>query len=230
MSEIRGEFWIDDDGQSMYADGDIGDIGHEGHVIQMVQSQYADDQFTQGEWVDWDEFKQSLAKEVFQEQYEEAAGNPQKQQNLKQEFEDDPEQFAIKGLRDNGMSDEEYAIAEGNGDAREFAMKNWGWKRLLHENVETWTLKSKDIQAIVSGLWDAYQEPAEKGRYNIYVYSMKKWFNDVPYDVLANSSHPGQLQSFSNLGMRAMESFSFKKWMLVNRFKAPLVHPSVCPS
>jgi hypothetical protein len=33
LESLRGEFWIDDSGQEVFADGDIGDVNHEGYAF-----------------------------------------------------------------------------------------------------------------------------------------------------------------------------------------------------
>jgi len=32
--ELQGEYWFDENGNTMYADGDVGDMNHEAYVIQ----------------------------------------------------------------------------------------------------------------------------------------------------------------------------------------------------
>ena len=101
-------------------------------------------------------------------------------------------------LQEAGVSDEDYAIAEGFGDAREYGMKNWGWKRLEGHNVETWSLTRGDLSSIASGLWDAYNEEAEKASFNIYVYSAQKWYRDVPWAVL-EAENPMALREYQDM-------------------------------
>jgi hypothetical protein len=36
LSKVANEYWIDDNGQSIYADGDVGDYNHEGYVISTI--------------------------------------------------------------------------------------------------------------------------------------------------------------------------------------------------
>ena len=62
-------------------------------------------------------------------------------------------------------------MAEGYGDAREYAMKHWGWKRVVDNNVETWTLTPQDMQMIASGYGDIDDELEDNTEIYIYVYS-----------------------------------------------------------
>ena len=40
ISEVHGEWWIDDNGQAVFADGDVGEYNHEGYVIGVILSSY----------------------------------------------------------------------------------------------------------------------------------------------------------------------------------------------
>ena len=178
LAEVRGEFWLQESGGALYADGDTGDYNHEGYVIEYVRNQ-----MMEGD-EDWEEWKDRTAKEKFAEKMDEAGGIPEQQHSLQIQFDDNPEEFLFEELREKGISDEDYSIAEGFGDAREYAMKKWGWKRVEGNNIETWTLTPEDLQIISSGLWDAYDEEAETSTFNIYVYGTKKSYNNIPLDII----------------------------------------------
>lgn len=141
--EIRGEYWIDNTGSNMYADSDIGDMGHEAHVINLVQHEIIDkfgyDKFDRGEYIDWDGFVNQLAKDKI------------KEYNLNSEEVDEGE-VVKKAFKDEGIDDDTIYIANGNGDAREYAMKHWGWKAVRGHDIESWTLTPRDMQIIASGI------------------------------------------------------------------------------
>jgi len=104
-------------------------------------------------------------------------------------WEDSPEDFAWEALKDEGMTLEEYKMAEGQGDARAFAIKNWGWKRLEGLNVETWNITPQDIKVIVNGIYDAYQDKVNKtSEVFIHVYS-----NNKTHEVTLNALSQGRL-------------------------------------
>jgi hypothetical protein len=82
-------------------------------------------------------------------------------------------------------------------DVRRFAMREWGWKAIRENNVDTWNLTSDDLKKISSGLNDAYSYEIEqydnekldaygnKGPYfNIEVYSRGDYYNNVPLDLI----------------------------------------------
>jgi len=146
-SEITGEYWIDDSGSSVYADADIGDVGHEGYVIGSVQRDIMDslgyDKFADRE--DFEGFKNQLIKDFI----EEKGIDPD---------EVDEDEIFYNALEQNGVTDEEIAIAEGRGNARVYAMKNWGWKAVRGHHVESWTLTPRDMQIIARGIEDVLDQ------------------------------------------------------------------------
>lgn len=157
--KVTGEYWITNYGDVMYADGDIGDYNHESYVIDYVQRNIVDEWHNghkynnNNEYVDWDEFKKDLAEERFQEELS-AASTAQQQDQIKSSYESDPDEFLLRALKELGVNDEDYAIAEGYGDAREYAMKNWSWKRVQGHNVESWVLTPNDLKIIGMGIED----------------------------------------------------------------------------
>lgn len=172
---MGGEYWITDDGSVMFADGDIGDYNHEAHVIQTLQAQFAPDEFNLGEYVDWEAFQKALVAE--------AQTELQPGQQL-----EDPADIIYNKLKERGMNDEQINIANGHGDARLFAMKNWGWKRMQGTNIETNTLAPQDISAIQSGVGEVLEsEGIDEGQeptFSIFVMANGLWFRGIPYSSL----------------------------------------------
>lgn len=202
-ASLYGEWWITESGQAVYADGDVGDMNHEGYVINSIQSQYADDEFNNGDHVDWDRFINSLIHEKIQQAY----ANPAIMQevlrimgisSIDQMSTMDTQELGYALLKERGISEEEINIANGQGDARLFAMKNWGWKRVQKNNVETYNLTSQDLINIVHGLYDAYQEEAETALFNIWVVSNKKWYQNIPLAEM-ESGNLMNLRQFINV-------------------------------
>lgn len=176
------EYWIHQDGDVDFADGDIGDRNHEGIVIDIVQRdiirscervfdlEEKTDRyqrgFTDDEYVDWDKFTARLA-EVYLEEHPDA-------------HEDEALELAFKQA---GVNQEELMVAEGRTDARTFAMKNWGWKTYRSEHIDTWTLGRNDVKAIISGIesiadesgWD--EETLNDMEFVIDVFSNRKYMS-----------------------------------------------------
>jgi len=213
LAQLSGEFWITDSGQVMFADGDIGDYNHEAYVIESILSKY--DLSWDGNMIDVNspDFIENYVRENQDEVIEWLHENDLLTDEQFQGFEADPYSIdpdviydlGINNMTNSdifmlmGMSEEEAMIAEGHGDARLFAMKNWGWKRLEGIHVETWSLTSSDMRTIADGLWDAYDEAAERGKYTIFIESDKSFFQNIPYPVIA-SGKPAALRDFNLRG------------------------------
>lgn len=203
-AQLRGEWWIIDS-QAVFADSDIGDMGHEGYVIDSVKRKYAYDEFDHGDWVDWDGFKIQLAREELTEQYGEEIA--EKLINKK-----DPkvEDAYLKKLKEMGITNDEYAIAEGIGDARAYGMKELGWKRVAGNSIQTQTLTRDDLKDIANGLWEAYDEEVEKSNFNIEVNANGRYYENVPYYLISDGA-PSQLESYTSSYQYSKEIVHFVK-------------------
>lgn len=164
MSEqIDGEWWIDDGGSVMYADGDIGDYNHEFHVMDLIHHQIADKVGYYKDDIDWEELKAFIEQQEYQEQYKLAS--PQVKQQLEQRWnkwhqtpQNNYSPWFKQSVRKHQIKDKEIALAEGFGDAREYAIKEWGWKRVQGHNVESWRLTPNDLKIIARGLGDIMEQ------------------------------------------------------------------------
>lgn len=200
--KVANEWWITGSGQSMYADGDVGDWTHEGHVIDTILSQYDLSQDS-GVNVEDPEFVIDFTRDHWNEIRNHWEQTGEWEDGWDQLYTTDPEKavqtvgYTIS-LRDIimvlGGTEEEAEVASGRGDARLFARKVWGWKSVRGTEVETWTLTPKDMQVISSGLWDAYQESDENNVYNIYVDTQQSWYRDVPSSVLESGNAAEMIQ------------------------------------
>ena len=197
MLKVANEYWIQDDGDIAYADGDVGDVNHEGYVIQMLLSQHGFDPENGGyntndpnmieSYVNdnWDAIKAVL---VSQGEWDEAI-DVLAQTDVNAAIRDVSYRCTLDDVfKAAGVLPEEIAIMNGSGDARLYAQKNWGWKAVRGVNVETWNLSSKDLAVIAKGLgniaeqsgMDDYEDETYDPEYNIYVISGGGWFRDIP--------------------------------------------------
>jgi hypothetical protein len=173
MSCRNAEWWLID-GQAVFADGDIGDINHEGYVIQALMSELVEDVNTEtGSRID-----------------PEYADTPTLDFEIRKYLDIDPtdmdedkkvENFIINEL---GFSREKLDVIQGKVDARDYGMKVLGWKRVHGTSIQTWTLEDKDLKEIADAMYDACQEEAEEFEYEIEVMSNGKFFTGVPWSVL----------------------------------------------
>lgn len=202
LAQLSGEYWIDSSGGAIFADGDVGDYNHEGYVMVSILGKY--DLDYEGSGVDlqgniagfvnerWDDVLNYYVQtgELTAEQYQVAVSNPMAEiepgYTYKEYMVDNF--TGTEALLMAGATQEEADLAMGRGDARLYATKEWGWKRLAGRDVETWTATSKDLETIASGLYDAYGEECEGALFNIWVASANKWYKDVSYEIISSGN------------------------------------------
>lgn len=184
--QLDGEYWITDDGSTMYADGDIGDYNHEGYVMMYVQGDIASDfnVHEESEFTDWDEMKKLIIKEILDDE------DPESREELEYRVDDgEIDEIIIEKMNDP-EAEEKMSIANGYGDAREYAIMKWGWKRVAGNNIESRALTPHDMQAIASGLNEIDEMLADDAEFSISVYG------DQNYDVTLAELEAGKLKSY----------------------------------
>jgi len=185
-----GEHWIDEDGNLMYADGDIGDMNHEAYVIQRARGEIAGDQWNQGEFVNWEAFQESVASQILQE----AKTNPNLQEEIESEIGDiyttQPRELIGYDYIDNellrrGINAELLNVAQERANARMFGMKTWGWKRVMNNYVETFVLTNEDCQVIAKGLGELVPDDEDgNSTWNIEIVSNRQYFQSIPLSII----------------------------------------------
>jgi len=87
-------------------------------------------------------------------------------------------------LRTLGWTEEEMEVVFASDDAYEYGRKLFGFKRIHGAEVETETLKKKDLFAIARGLYEIYGNQVEFEQFNICVASTGDYFTDVPFAMI----------------------------------------------
>jgi len=139
LAQIQGEYWIDDSGQVMMADGDIGDYNHEAYAIEIAQHKLAD----YGD--DYEGWKREICLEILEEMKDELEDKKMETEDINQikildeklyeiwEMKQDIDYYAYELITNHadalGIDKGLFDLAEGHGDARTYAMEKWGWKR-----------------------------------------------------------------------------------------------------
>lgn len=185
---LHGEYWFDDSGDAMYADGDVGDMNHEAYVIQRCiydvlgsfdihdDSEYPS--IEKNEDVILEIIVDSMNIEDENEKYEKL-----------QELKDDPASAIIDYLKTQNFPNAEETVFiayDSRGDAREFAIKNWGWSRVHGKHIEVQTLNSETLKNVKRGILNALEqegklyseddyEAAGKAEYNISTYTGRRY-------------------------------------------------------
>jgi hypothetical protein len=171
---VRGEYWFDERGKAMYADGKDA-MDHQTYVIQRCAETVAN-------YFGLDEFNENSMIDRITDKVGNSWGD----------IENDPASAIIKYLVTFFKMDEEKAddlvlTAYGShGDAREYAIKNWNWIRVHGPNIEVNKLNTQTLKKVAEGIRDALEqegemyeddsyERADRGVYNISTYTGKRY-------------------------------------------------------
>lgn len=190
---ISGEYWFDESGSTMYADGDIGDMNHEAHVIQQcigaLASEfniYVDEPYLESD--------SPLETEIINQIIDELDIEDEEQKEAEiEKIKNDPASAIIEYLKEtNNMTqqdaDDLVLTAYGSmKDAREYAIKKWNWARVQGDSIECNKLDSTTLKNIASGINSALSdegltyehednpEVLEKHLYTISTYTGKRY-------------------------------------------------------
>lgn len=155
---IRGEYWFDESGSTMYADGDVGDMNHEMYVGQMLTGQILN-YFG----LDMDDFGSLDLSDYFDSIKEEILSDSDLDEEQLEEFEEkfdhDPKQIIEDYIVENFKEKREkiskmlYVY-----DAREYAIKEWNWSRVHGNNIEVNRLTKDQLDRVSRGIWNALDE------------------------------------------------------------------------
>jgi hypothetical protein len=183
---IKGEYWFDESGDPMYADGDIGDMNHEAYVQDRCAGEVLGyfDIYSDMQPADLDNHIDEIIGIII-----EKLGIVNDDEK-REEIENDPYDALINYLKTqttmNGPIDDIVHLARGRGgDGREFAIKEWGWSRVHQNNIEVKELTPAQLKIVASGINRAldqegvYDEEdwlrASQSEYNISTYTGKRF-------------------------------------------------------
>jgi hypothetical protein len=183
-----GEWWIDDSGTALYADGDVGDMGHEAYVIDLLTRR--------------------LLNAMDVDTDDEHVGNLSDKENRKliqasmkeDGFDGTIEEFveeAAKSIwKDEKQREAAIDIADGRGDARKYGMQYDGWIRVAGHGFECWELTPSVMKHMGDGIYDAgHEEIDDEEIFEIYVHKTQMHYTDVPWRVISEGD-PGTLRVY----------------------------------
>jgi len=194
-----GEYWITDDGSTIYCDIDVGDQGHQGviieHCAREILSHFGIDIDESGLLGDHEEsLKEILISDgrLSEDELEEWDKKSPSEIILRKLIED-------KVYPSEKQANEALYIAYGgtsSRDPRDYAMQWLSYKIAKtfgqRMEVQTWTLTEKDLSIIVRGLNDIWDDSFdeedvpedEKDLVNITVIRTGKIYSSIPLAVL----------------------------------------------
>jgi len=199
----NGEWWIYPGGDAQFADGNIGDSNHEGYVIEHVSREIYE-HFTGRELGDQMGYLSQYEDDLFKSL--QSDGRLTERDIETWERGRGPTEVLIeKLLEDNVYQDRnqtEFAVhiawGSSSRDARDYAMKYLGWKRMTTArnygtNVQTWFLRDSDLRDIKRGIYDAWgndgdEEDDATHEVTIEVRSNNKIFSGIPLNELETAT------------------------------------------
>jgi hypothetical protein len=192
-----GEWWITEDGSTIYADIDVGDSGHEGVIIQhLVHEILGHFNIHEDEPQELSAYEDTI-KEILQ--------------SRNQFTDEDEEVWNTKGASEvilkKLVEDKAYPTYEQTEDAlyiaynstmrdaRNYGMKYLKWKIMKthgkYIEIQSWHLLPEDLTAIVRGLWDVVDDTPDDETdedsgtlINLTVAATQKRYHGIPLEVL----------------------------------------------
>ena len=193
----RGEWWIYPGGYAQFADGDVGDSGHEGYVIEHVAREIYEHFLGEppeqmGYLSEYEEeLKQALIDDDNFDEKDAAEWEKRgSTEVLTRKLVED------KVYKDVSQASDAVYIAWGSSskDARDYAMKYLGWKRMTTSGygteIQTWTLTQSDFDSIRRGIYDAWGDMGDEEQddseheVTIEVRANNKVFSGIPLSVI----------------------------------------------
>lgn len=202
----NGEWWIYPGGDAQFADGNVGDSNHEGYVIEHVAREIYEHflGYEPGDQMGYLSQNEDYLFKALQSE-----GRLTDQDVETWERGRGPTEVIIeKLLEDKFYTDRKQAefavyIAWGvsNNDARDYAMKYLGWKRMTTSrnygtDIQTWFLRDSDLRDIKRGIYDAWgdqwgdEEESDDANHQvtIEVRSNNKTFSGIPLSELETAT------------------------------------------
>jgi hypothetical protein len=141
--EITGEYWIQE-GNVEYADGDIGDINHEGIAIRHAGYEILNKIGANSDWMENTDFESCIIRFAKEEGEEDKLDDVGLSQYLSDK------------LEENGYNDDESReaskIARDIGDARDYAMKYHGWIWCRGNSIGLYKFDERSIKNLINGI------------------------------------------------------------------------------
>jgi hypothetical protein len=167
-----GEWWLDDSGSAQYADGDIGDVNHEGMAFQSAlgvdEEALGDLEINPAFGFNWTEIAERFIEDndieltleqinaLSEKEWKEFVNNNSDISDAYINADRDIA-LAFSWLEDNGANMDFvnwYVEQKGMPDAREYALEKWGWIRVQGAHFQTHVFGKEALDIIRrSDIW-----------------------------------------------------------------------------
>lgn len=206
---LRGEYWFDESGNSMYADGDVGDMNHEMYVIQRCASEIL------GFYnVDlWDEYvaitdreEQLILDAILEtEGLSEDSENEedfQKVENIKDDIQSYIVQDLVRSGHCDSLKDAEELVKvayDSAVDARKYAIEKWGWSRVHGTSIEVKRLDSETLSRVYKGILNALDSEGSTHSDKLFESAMNTEYHISTYTGRHYTIKLGDMKSSENV-------------------------------
>ena len=151
--KLRGEYWIEDDNQLTFADGDVGEYHHEGVALRAAQQKVSD-----ALGLDDDEIESEGFVPVVEAHLDENLPG----WNSDPRFKLNNVSRGIQRLCE--QDNRELSMMEINTacemvkDAREVAVKEWGWVSVRQNHITLWDVSPERLDKVHRAMGEAFFE------------------------------------------------------------------------
>lgn len=144
-----GEWWITNDADTIYADGDVGDYNHEGVVQEHMYSQLISELNGNTDTALMWTYLNEVVKEYVADEYDRTEVWPY------------PHFCALFEKEYLHTMSEEFQQNWKNlchEDLREYAAEHWGWIAVKYDNISVWELTEATFKTICRGMNDIFEQ------------------------------------------------------------------------
>jgi PcfJ-like protein/ADP-Ribosyltransferase in polyvalent proteins len=198
MIKLANEYWFHD-GDTEFADGDIGDKNHE-----MIAEDYILNHFIPN--APEHLYDYGLSKSALNECAPDDVEFIEYLMNKYKYSEEDAIDDAYSGNyirwlvtgNDESESPIIQELFHALKDPRKYAVEKLGWIRVQGRFIETYNLDDNHLDEITNGLREVYGNDAENMSWNVEVHAPSKYFNDVPFHELEDGSIRKRIKEISD--------------------------------
>lgn len=162
-----GEWWIDNDGLAIYADGDVSDTNHEIEAFKGAIGLDYDLLEEYGEHVNANGIDTSALGEIYAEE-----------EGIETTDQTNMDELGYKWLHEHGANMDFVAHIQSGQDSRLWQIQHDGWVRVQGNNFQLWQFDDETLGRIVSSdIWDNDistddDEPLEESQDEVYIEEM----------------------------------------------------------
>jgi hypothetical protein len=199
--QLKGEYWIQD-GHVEFADGDVGDLNHEGIATNSVFSHYESEIISLAK-----DYKIKVDQSYGEYHPEDLTGAIDEIEEILRSKKMSQQQAHVRIVKELGCNNEAFEILCGGGDARLYAMKFMNWIAIRGNNIELFGYDDTKRKHLASGIPNILDDEG------IHEEVESQHIEFTLHDLKTNRSSYITLQDIENpaMGMRTNQSLQSTK-------------------